>query len=182
MSAGDDRQTDEGRGRRPTHLDREGGARMVDVSGKEETSRTAEAEGALRMDAATLDTLLDGGGPKGDALQVARVAGIQAGKRTGEWIPLCHLLPAVSIEVEFEPDRALPGIRVRTRARIRSSTGVEMEALTAASAALLTLYDMVKALDRGMVLGEIRLLRKEGGRSGRWVREEEEEDEEEASS
>ncbi len=106
-------------------------------------------------------------------IQVARLAGIQAGKRTGELIPLCHILPGASLSVELEPDQALPGIRVRATAAIQGQTGVEMEALTATSIALVTIYDMVKALDRGMVMGDIRLVSKEGGASGSWTREKE---------
>lgn len=151
------------------HLSGEGRPRMVDVSEKPETTRTAVAEGRIRMDAATLDRLLtEGGSAKGDVLRVAELAGIQAGKRTGELIPLCHMLPAVSIEVEVRPDRDLPGLVARARARIQGSTGVEMEALTAVSVALLTVYDMGKALERGMEISAIRLLEKAGGRSGLW--------------
>ena len=153
---------------RPTHLDEKGAARMVDVTEKEETSRRAVAEGALRMQAETLAALVEGRTPKGEALAVARIAGIQAGKRTDQLIPLCHALPGASVTVELEPDVDLPGVRVRAEARYRGRTGVEMEALTAGAVALLTLYDMCKAMDRGMVLEEIRLVRKEGGRSGVW--------------
>lgn len=151
-----------------THLDRDGKARMVDVSGKDATSRKAEAEGVIRMDPETLATLEAGKGPKGDVFQVARVAGIQAGKRTADLIPLCHVLPGASLSVDVTPDPELPGIRVRATARVEGQTGVEMEALTAASVALLTVYDMAKAVDRGMTLEGIRLLSKEGGRSGSW--------------
>ena len=140
---------------------------MVDVSEKAITSRWAAAEGSIRMSPATLDKLVEGG-PKGDALRVAELAGIQAAKRTHELIPLCHLLPAVSVGVEVTPDPGLPGLRARAVARVEGSTGVEMEALTAVSVALLTVYDMGKAIDRGMILGEIRLTEKSGGRSGEW--------------
>jgi cyclic pyranopterin phosphate synthase len=153
---------------RPTHLDEKGAARMVDVTEKEETSRRAVAEGALRMHAETLAALVEGRTPKGEALAVARIAGIQAGKRTDQLIPLCHALPGASVTVELEPDVDLPGVRVRAEARYHGRTGVEMEALTAGAVALLALYDMCKAMDRGMVLEEIRLVRKEGGRSGVW--------------
>jgi cyclic pyranopterin phosphate synthase len=156
-----------------THLDSQGRARMVDVSGKSESNRRAVAEGYIRMAPATLATIQAGNGPKGEVLQVARLAGIQAGKRTGELIPLCHILPGASLSVELEPDQALPGIRVRATAAIQGQTGVEMEALTATSIALVTIYDMVKALDRGMVMGDIRLVSKEGGASGSWTREKE---------
>ena len=148
-----------------THLDREGRPKMVDVSGKQITNRWAKAEGSIRMMPGTLARLV-GGGPKGDALRVAELAGIQGAKRTHDLIPLCHLLPAVSVGVEITPDEDLPGLRVRAVARAQGSTGVEMEALTAVSVALLTLYDMGKAIDRAMVLGEIHLTGKAGGRSG----------------
>ncbi len=152
----------------PTHLDDRGRAHMVDVGAKDETRRVAVATGALRMAPATLRAFLDGETPKGEAFAVARVAGIQAGKRTDQLIPLCHVLPATSLAVEFEPDEELPGVRVTATATHRGRTGVEMEALTAASVALLTLYDMAKAIDRGMVVEEVRLVRKEGGASGAW--------------
>lgn len=154
--------------RRPTHLDESGAARMVDVTEKAETTRIAVAEGLLRMDPETLAALVEGRTPKGEALAVARIAGIQAGKRTDQLIPLCHALPGASVTVALEPDPGIPGVRARAEARYHGRTGVEMEALTAVSVALLTLYDMCKALDRGMVLDEVRLLRKEGGRSGTW--------------
>ena len=151
-----------------THIDDHGRPRMVDVSEKDETRRKAVAVGAIRMAPDTLSAISQGRSPKGDVLQVARIAGIQAGKRSGELIPLCHLLPGSSLVVELEEDPNLPGVRVRAEASIRGRTGVEMEALTAASVALLTVYDMVKAMDRGMVMEGIHLLSKEGGRSGRW--------------
>ena len=152
-----------------THMGPDGRPRMVDVSEKPPTSRRAVARGSIRMTAETLDRLLEeGGAGKGDVLRVAELAGIQAGKRTGELIPLCHLLPAVSVELALEPDRDLPGIRAVARARVQGSTGVEMEALTAVSLALLTIYDMGKALEKGMQIGEIHLVEKEGGRSGHW--------------
>lgn len=155
------------------HLSAEGRARMVDVSEKAETTRTAVAEGRIAMSRETLERLLtEGGAGKGDVLRVAELAGIQAGKRTGELIPLCHVLPAVSVQVELRPDRAEPGLVARARARIRGSTGVEMEALVAVSVALLTVYDMGKSLERGMVISRIRLLEKAGGRSGLWTGEE----------
>ena len=154
-----------------THLDESGSARMVDVSAKDETRRRAVASGRIRMAAQTLEKILAGAAPKGDVLGVARIAGIQAGKRTGDLIPLCHVLPGASVNVTLEPDRALPGIVVRAEAVFSGQTGVEMEALTAASVALLTVYDMAKALDRGMVIEAVRLDRKEGGRSGVWERD-----------
>jgi cyclic pyranopterin phosphate synthase len=144
---------------------------MVDVTGKDETVRTAVAEGWLRMEPTTLEALVEGRTPKGEAFSVARIAGIQAGKRTDILIPLCHALPGASVTVALEPDPDLPGVRARAEARYRGRTGVEMEALTAVSVALLTLYDMCKALDRGMVLGEVRLLTKAGGQSGDWSAE-----------
>jgi len=152
----------------PTHLDEEGRAQMVDVGAKDETRRIAVAGGALRMAPRTLKAFLDDETPKGEAFAVARVAGIQAGKRTDQLIPLCHVLPATSIAVEFEADESLPGVRVTATATHRGRTGVEMEALTAASVALLTLYDMAKAMDRAMVIEAVRLVSKEGGASGTW--------------
>jgi cyclic pyranopterin phosphate synthase len=145
---------------------------MVDVSEKAETRRTAVAEGRIRMSPETLVVLEENAVSKGDALQVARIAGIQAGKRTGELIPLCHVLPGAAIGLDLELDPELPGVQVRAEAALAGQTGVEMEALTAASVALLTIYDMVKSLDRGMVLEGIRLVSKEGGRSGTWTLEE----------
>jgi len=157
-----------------THLDPQGMPRMVDVSQKEDTHRRAVAEGAIRMAPETLQAIRDGKTPKGDVLQIAQIAGIQGGKRSGELIPLCHMLPGASLVVELEEDSELPGVRVRAEARIRGQTGVEMEALTAASVALLTVYDMAKSMDRGMVLEGIRLVTKEGGKSGRWSLEDQE--------
>ena len=154
-----------------THLDEEGRPRMVEVADKGVTDRVAVAEGRIRMSADALEAVRKGQTPKGDVLHVAELAGIMAGKRTGDLIPLCHVLPAASIRVELEADPELPGVRARARARISGQTGVEMEALTAVSVALLTVYDMVKSLDRGMRLEGIRLLRKEGGRSGTWTEE-----------
>jgi len=156
-----------------THLDSAGRPRMVDVSGKEESVRRAVAEGSIRMEPETLKAIRDGDTPKGEVLQVARLAGIQAGKRTGELIPLCHLLPGTSLTVDVELDGDLPGVRVRSTASLSGQTGVEMEALTATTIALVTVYDMVKSMDRSMVLEGIRLVSKEGGRSGTWTRKEE---------
>ena len=152
-----------------THLDEKGTPRMVDVGDKAVTSRVALAEGTIRMDAATLGAILRGETPKGAVLTVAQLAGIMAAKRTADLIPLCHPLALSSVRVTLEPDEALPGIRSRAEVRVEGRTGVEMEALTAVSASLLTVYDMCKALDRGMEIGGIRLLRKEGGRSGTWT-------------
>ncbi|MFH1763197.1 MAG: cyclic pyranopterin monophosphate synthase MoaC [Gemmatimonadota bacterium] len=154
-----------------THLDPKGHARMVDVSDKEKTVRKAVAEGSIRMAPETLAAIQTGDTPKGEVLQVARLAGIQAGKRTGELIPLCHLLPGTSLAVDVEVDSEIPGVRVRSTATLSGQTGVEMEALTATAVALLTVYDMVKSMDRSMVMEGIRLISKEGGRSGRWTRE-----------
>ncbi len=151
-----------------THLDARGRARMVDVGAKPGTRRTALAEGRIRMAPATLAAIRQGEVAKGDVLRVAEVAGVMAGKRAGELIPLCHILPAASVRVEASLDPELPGVRARAVARIEGRTGVEMEALTAVSVALLTIYDMAKAVDRGMVVQGIRLLRKEGGASGVW--------------
>jgi cyclic pyranopterin phosphate synthase len=141
---------------------------MVDVGAKEETEREAVAEGAVTMAAETLGAIEAGNLKKGDVIAVARVAGIMAAKRTSELIPLCHPVPLSSVSVDLSPDPALPGYRVTARARTTGRTGVEMEALTAVSAACLTLYDMAKAMDRGMVIGPVRLLEKSGGRSGHW--------------
>ena len=153
-----------------THTDDEGRARMVDVSTKQPSDRTAVASGAIRMSASTLDTIRANGLKKGDVLAVARVAGIMAAKRTSDLIPLCHSLALTDVGVEFSFDDSLPGIRVTAQARTLERTGVEMEALTAASVALLTIYDMAKALDRGMMITAIGLLEKKGGASGDWKR------------
>ncbi|MDE2975856.1 MAG: cyclic pyranopterin monophosphate synthase MoaC [Gemmatimonadota bacterium] len=152
------------------HLDPDGSAAMVDVTAKEPTARLAVARGVLRCSPDAYRLLAEGGNPKGDVEQVARVAGIMAGKRAGELIPLCHVLPAASVTVEIEPDAALPGLRATATAKIAGRTGVEMEALTAVAVALLTAYDMLKAVDRGMTIESIRLVEKSGGRSGVWRR------------
>lgn len=144
---------------------------MVDVSGKQPTRRTARATGAIRMSAEALAAVLEGGLPKGDAPAVARVAGILAAKRTPEIVPLCHPLPLEHVTVDVEPDTALPGLRVEATVVTIARTGAEMEALSAVSAALLTLYDMVKSLDRGMVIEAIRLESKTGGTGGTFTRE-----------
>ncbi|MBD49877.1 MAG: cyclic pyranopterin monophosphate synthase MoaC [Gemmatimonadetes bacterium] len=150
-------------------MDGEGNPRMVDVSDKGTSARTAVAEGRIRMHSDTLDAIRGGEVHKGDVLQVARLAGIMAGKRTADLIPLCHMLPGASITVDLDFDEALPGIVLQAEARITGQTGVEMEALTAVSVGLLTVYDMAKSLDRGMVIEGIRLLRKDGGKSGTWT-------------
>jgi cyclic pyranopterin phosphate synthase len=154
----------------PTHLDSAGHARMVDVSGKEPTRRTARASGAIRMSPAALAAIAAGGLPKGDALAVARVAGIQAAKRTADLVPLCHPLPLDHVAVEIDADESLPGLRVRSEIVVTARTGAEMEALAAVTGALLSIYDLAKSLDRGMTIGEVRLESKEGGRSGAWMR------------
>lgn len=154
-----------------THLDEQGRPRMVDVGAKAITTRTATAEGQIVMAAATLQAIRDGRTPKGDVLQVAELAGIMASKRTADLIPLCHPLPLSGVRVQLEMDERIPGVRAVATARVESRTGVEMEALTAVSVALLTVYDMCKAADRGMEIRGVRLLLKEGGRSGSWEAE-----------
>ena len=151
-----------------THISSDGEARMVDVGEKAETAREAVAQGAIRMKPETLALILSGNAAKGDVLGVARVAGIMAAKKTSELIPLCHPLALTKVEVSLTPDEALPGIVVRATARVTGRTGVEMEALTAASVACLTVYDMAKAVDRGMEIVSVRLLEKSGGKSGDW--------------
>ena len=151
-----------------THLAKGGEARMVDVSGKAVTARIAVAEGRVVMAAKTLALVLAGNAKKGDVLGAARIAGIMAGKRTHELIPLCHPLPVSKIAVDIAPDPKLPGLVVRATARVTGQTGVEMEALTAVSVACLTIYDMVKAVERGMRIEGIRLIEKSGGKSGRY--------------
>ncbi len=153
-----------------THLDPDGTPRMVDVGAKQPTARTATAEGALVMSAQAFAAIRDGTGPKGDALTVARLAGIMGGKRTPDLIPLCHALPGASMSVDLELDPGLPGVRVRATASYTGKTGVEMEALVSASVALLTVYDMVKAVDKGMIVRDVRLVSKSGGKSGDWTR------------
>jgi cyclic pyranopterin monophosphate synthase len=151
-----------------THIGGSGEAHMVDVGGKGETERTAVAEGLVAMLPATLDTILAGDAKKGDVLGTARIAGIMAAKKTHELIPLCHPLMLTKVSVDIEPEPSLPGLRVRALARVTGKTGVEMEALTAASVACLTIYDMAKAIDRGMVITGVRLVEKTGGKSGNW--------------
>lgn len=149
-----------------THLDDNGAAHMVDVGGKDDSAREAVAEGRIAMSDAALEAILEGNIKKGDVLATARIAGIMAAKKTSDLIPLCHPLPLSSVSIEFEP--AERGIHVTGKARCTGKTGVEMEALTAVSAALLTIYDMAKAIDKGMQIGDIRLLAKSGGKSGDW--------------
>jgi cyclic pyranopterin phosphate synthase len=153
-----------------THFDGQGQAHMVDVSGKSETHRLARAAGSIYMEAATLRRVVEGSSRKGDVLGVARIAGIQASKRTGELIPLCHPLGLTRVAVELTPDEARGAVDCEVTAETVGRTGVEMEALTAVSVALLTVYDMCKAVDRGMRIEGIRLLEKSGGKSGHWVR------------
>ncbi|QKV18116.1 cyclic pyranopterin monophosphate synthase MoaC [Oricola thermophila] len=155
---------------RLTHLGSDGAANMVDVETKSETVREAVAEGFVTMTRETLDAILAGNAQKGDVTAAARIAGIMAAKKTHELIPLCHplLLTKVSVEIETVPE--LPGLRVEAMARLSGKTGVEMEALTAASVACLTIYDMAKAIDKGMEIGPVRLLSKTGGKSGTWTR------------
>ncbi len=149
-----------------THLDETGAARMVDVSGKNETERTAIAEGFVAMAPATLALVETGTAKKGDVLATARIAGIMAAKRTHELIPLCHPLAITKAAVTLTPSSTPPGIHVRAEVKVRGQTGVEMEALTAVSVACLTIYDMLKAADKAMSIGDIRLVEKTGGRSG----------------
>jgi cyclic pyranopterin phosphate synthase len=156
--------------KRLTHLDARGRARMVDVGDKAVTERIAVARGAIRMQPATARRIATGAVAKGDVLAAARLAGILAAKRTGELIPLCHPLPLDFVEVRIDVDPAKGRVGIEAEARIRARTGVEMEALTAVAVAGLTIYDMCKAVDRGMVLEDVCLVRKSGGRSGDWSR------------
>src|SRR3984885_11982568 len=151
-----------------THLGADGEARMVDVSDKAATDRIAIAQGQVRMAASTLATILAGDAKKGDVIGAARIAGIMAAKKTSDLIPLCHPVALTKVLVDIAPDRALPGLNVRAEARCVGQTGVEMEALTAVSIACLTIYDMAKAIDRGMSIEAVRLLEKRGGKSGEW--------------
>jgi cyclic pyranopterin phosphate synthase len=150
------------------HLDESGAARMVDVSSKADTRRTAVAEAVIELSTATADLLFSGGLEKGDALAVARVAGIMAAKRTSDLIPLCHPLAISSVDVDIS--RVVDGARIETRVTTTGPTGVEMEALTAASVAALALYDMIKSHERGASVSRVQLLAKSGGRSGTWTR------------
>jgi len=153
-----------------SHVGPDGSARMVDVSAKPDTSRMARATGSIRMSQAALDAILRNAVEKGDVLGVARVAGIMAAKRTSELIPLCHPLPLHDVGVTLTPDPSLPGVRVEVTARTTGKTGVEMEALTGATVALLTVYDMAKALDKAMVISDISLAAKVGGQGGEYTR------------
>jgi len=156
---------------RSTHFTERGAARMVDVGAKPATAREAVARGRVELSRAALDAVLSGSAAKGDVLGVARIAAIQAAKRTSEWIPLCHPLPLDALEVDFETSDAPPAIEIEARARTTAKTGVEMEALVAVSAAALAIYDMLKSVDRAMAIGAIRLVRKSGGKSGTYERE-----------
>ena len=151
-----------------THFDAAGQAHMVDVGDKAETERLARAAGTISMLPATLSLIKSGSAKKGDVLGIARIAAIQAAKRTSDLIPLCHPLPLTNVEVEFAIDNERNAVTCEVTARTRGRTGVEMEALTAVGVGLLTIYDMCKAVDRGMRLGDIRLLEKAGGKSGHW--------------
>ncbi len=152
-----------------THFDTQGQAHMVDVSAKPSTHRVARASGVIRMLPATLALIASGSAKKGDVIGVARIAAIQGAKRTSELVPLCHPLPITRVAVDFELDAAASLLRCTAQVETLGPTGVEMEALTAVQVGLLTVYDMCKAVDRGMVMGDIRLLHKSGGKSGEWV-------------
>lgn len=156
--------------RRLTHVDRSGRPRMVDVSAKPVTARRAVAEALVTVSPETLSLVIDGGGPKGDVLGVAELAGVMGGKKTSELIPLCHPLPLTDLVVAVTPDRAAGALRIRAEAATLAPTGVEMEALTAASVAALTIYDMVKGVERGVEIRSVRLISKSGGTSGDWTR------------
>jgi cyclic pyranopterin monophosphate synthase len=156
------------RAKKLSHLSGRGEARMVDVSAKPATARVATAEGRVLMQPSTLDIVRRGDAKKGDVLGAARIAGIMAAKRTHELIPLCHPLALTQVEVDVTPDAKLPGVTVRARVKVAGQTGVEMEALTAVSVACLTIYDMVKAVERGMRIEGIRLIEKSGGKSGHY--------------
>ncbi len=152
-----------------THFDSAGRAHMVDVGGKPESARIARAAGSIRMQSATLALIRDGSAQKGDVLGIARIAAIQAAKRTGELIPLCHPLALTRVAAEFVIDEAANAVHCEVTAECYGRTGVEMEAMTAASVGLLTIYDMCKAVDRGMRIDNLRLLEKSGGKSGHWL-------------
>ena len=167
----DDRPQPRAERRRLSHVDRGGRPRMVDVSDKPPTARRAVAEGEVACSQETLTLVIDGGGPKGDVLTVAELAGVMAAKRTAELIPLCHPLPLTDVVVRVTPDRGASAFRIHAEAATTGPTGVEMEALTAVSVAALTIYDMVKAVEKGVEIRSIRLVSKSGGKSGDWQRE-----------
>jgi cyclic pyranopterin phosphate synthase len=154
-----------------SHVDAEGRARMVDVGAKSESARTARAQGSIKMSAEALAAIQGNAVPKGDVIAAARIAGIMAAKRTAELIPLCHPLQLTDAGIDIDVDHALPGLLVTAWASTRGRTGVEMEALTAVTVALLTVYDMAKAIDREMEISGVRLIEKRGGKSGDWKRE-----------
>ncbi|OOY31151.1 cyclic pyranopterin monophosphate synthase MoaC [Thioclava sp. F36-6] len=154
-----------------SHFDKDGQAHMVDVSDKEVTDRIAVAEGHVVMLPETLDYVLKGTAKKGDVLGIARIAGIMAAKKTSDLIPLCHPLPITKVTLDLEPDEALPGVRIRATVKTSGQTGVEMEALTAVSAAALTVYDMLKAVEKSMQIEGIRVVLKDGGKSGKYEAE-----------
>ena len=151
-----------------SHIDETGAARMVDVGSKDDTERFASASGTIAMKPETLAMVMSGQAKKGDVLATARIAGVMAAKKTSDLIPLCHPLALTQVTVDIAEDKALPGLTVTATAKLKGKTGVEMEALTACSVALLTIYDMAKAVDRGMVIGDIRVTEKSGGKSGHW--------------
>ncbi|MGZ8225609.1 MAG: cyclic pyranopterin monophosphate synthase MoaC [Methylococcaceae bacterium] len=153
-----------------THFNQSGEAHMVDVGNKPVTQRTAVTEGYIEMQPETLKLILDGGHKKGDVLAIARIAGIMASKKTADLIPLCHPLPLTHVEISLMPEPEHNRIRCQTTVKTNGQTGVEMEALTATQIALLTIYDMCKAVDRGMVIQSVQLLEKDGGKSGHWLR------------
>jgi cyclic pyranopterin monophosphate synthase len=154
-----------------SHTDEQGRVKMVDVGAKAETARTAIAAGEIRMSKATLDAIRGGTAAKGEVLATARIAGINAAKRTSDLIPLCHNIPLSNVTVELELDDSLPGVRATSTASATARTGVEMEALVCVTVALLTIYDMTKAMGKEMVISDVRLLEKSGGKSGNWARE-----------
>jgi cyclic pyranopterin phosphate synthase len=154
---------------RLTHLDNEGNAHMVDVGDKSSTQRSARAQAKIFMSAQALQLIVDGGHKKGDVFAVARIAGIQAAKKCSDLIPLCHPLMLTKIEVNLTADQNNNCVLINTLCKLNGQTGVEMEALTAAAAAALTIYDMCKAVDKGMIISEIKLLKKHGGKSGSWL-------------
>lgn len=156
-----------------THFNQFGEAHMVDVGEKAVTNRIAISEGFIRMQAETLEFIMAGGHKKGDVLAIARIAGIMASKKTAELIPLCHPLPITHVEINLTPDPEASGVRCQTTVKTSGRTGVEMESLCATQIALLTIYDMCKAIDRGMAIESVRLLEKAGGKSGRWQRSDE---------
>ncbi|MFK5979152.1 MAG: cyclic pyranopterin monophosphate synthase MoaC [Rhizobiaceae bacterium] len=151
-----------------SHIDAKGEAHMVDVGNKDVTNREAVVTGNISMLPETLAMILEGNAKKGDVLGTARIAGIMAAKKTSDLIPLCHPLALTKVTVDIEPDEALPGFQIRATAKVNGQTGVEMEALTACSVTCMTIYDMAKAVDRGMVISDIKLIEKSGGKSGTW--------------